>query len=554
MSMTQVARLWLLGLVLAGCGDREDSPLAPPTGTTSTPAEVASDVVARAVKERNAVDLGPATAASAAPAALSATPASATSGSIPFAPRPGPFAHGVPECDDCLFTGLPIGFTFTFFGNNYSSFAVSTNGFITFGAGQSSGCCGGYPIPSPDDVDNVIAAAWTDLYPPGGGGIFYETRGQAPHRVLVIAFQDLPWYPESGTSRVTSQIILYEGSNAIEIHTAHQSAGHGYTQGIEDANGFQAASLPGRVAANYGLTNDAVRFTTFGNFWTTRQAVPMARQRPAVAAAGGTLYAVGGLNGAGTALTSVVAYSPGSNSWTTRAALPSARSGSAAAGISGRLYVAGGFNSAGTLTRSLYAYNPGANSWASRAAMPLASGCGGSAMIGGRLYVFTGCTLLSTGTQVAAALLHRYDPSTNSWTALRAAPESHVYPAVAALGGKLYVAGGNDGAGQTTGRLDVYDPATNTWTTQEPMPTARLSAAGAAVGGLFYVVGGRSGTTYLRTVQAFDPVSGTWGALKPLPTARAGLGLGLINTDGRLYAVGGRNASSVLATNQRYTP
>ena len=37
-------------------------------------------------------------------------------------------------------------------------------------------------------------------------------------------------------------------------------------------------------------------------------------------------------------------------------------------------------------------------------------------------------------------------------------------------------------------------------------------------------------------------------------TARAGLGLALVNSEGRLYAVGGGNASNVLGTNERYTP
>ena len=34
----------------------------------------------------------------------------------------------------------------------------------------------------------------------------------------------------------------------------------------------------------------------------------------------------------------------------------------------------------------------------------------------------------------------------------------------------------------------------------------------------------------------------------------AGLGVGVIASERRLYAVGGRNASTVLATNERYTP
>ena len=277
-----------------------------PSGTPLTDGNPTQSAVAAASptdKEGNAVDLGsPTGSASSGASILSVTPAAATGTSIAFAPKPGPFANSVSACDDCVFEGLPIGFNFTYFGNTYTTFNLSSNGFIGFTPGMSSGCCAGQPIPFNDIINNIIAAAWTDLYPPGGGGIFYETRGQAPNRFLVVAYQNLPWYRESGTNRVTTQIVLYEGSNAIEIHTTNQSAGHIYTQGAEDAGGVEAAFIPGRSAANYALTNDAVRFTTFGNFWTARFPLPSPRQRPAVTAAGGVLYSIGGLNSAGTAL------------------------------------------------------------------------------------------------------------------------------------------------------------------------------------------------------------------------------------------------------------
>jgi N-acetylneuraminic acid mutarotase len=550
-----IATLLTLGMVLGGCGEREETPLGPAATTAIVPTEVGVAVSATD-KERNAVDLGSPTASvSSAGGTPSASPAAAIGSSIPFAPKPGPFANSVSACDDCVFADLPIGFSFTYFGTAYTTFNLSSNGFIGFTAGMSDGCCSGGTMPFNDGIDNIIAAAWTDLYPAGGGGIFYETRGQAPNRHLVVAYQNLPWCCESGTNRVTTQIVLYEGSNAIEIHTTNQSVGHIYTQGAEDANGFQAALLSGRSAANYGLMNDAVRFTTFGNFWTVRSPLPSARQRPAVAAVGGLLYAVGGLNSAGTALSSVVAYTPSSNRWTTKAALPSPRQGgNGAAAIGGKVYLAGGFNTAGTLTRTLYAYNPGTNTWATKTNMPVASGCGGSAAIGGKLYVFTGCTLLSTGVQVSAGFLHRYDPTTNTWTTLRQAPEAHFQPAVTTIGGKLYVAGGNTGSGATSGRLDMYDPATNTWTALNTMPTARVAAAGAAVAGLLYVIGGRNATTYRNTVEVYNPATDQWGVLTPIPTARAGLGVALINSDGRLYAVGGRNSTGVLANSERYTP
>jgi N-acetylneuraminic acid mutarotase len=542
-------------LLAAACDRQDETPLGPGAAADRDPPALSQAPVSLAEKQRHAGDLGPAGASLRALAApLGLTSSLVTANAVPFAPKPGPFAHSMPACDDCTLQGLPIGFSFRFFNQTYTSFAISSNGFIGFTLGIANGCCSGGRIPSADGVDNIIAAAWTDLYPPGGGGIFYETRGQAPNRYLIVAFQDLPWFSEVGTSRVTSQIVLYEGSNAIEIHTTHQSAGHIYTQGAESADGFVAALAPGRSAANYALTDDAVRFTTVANFWTSRANMPAARQRPAVTSVGGSLYAIGGQTAAGAVLSSVTAYTPGPNTWTSKAALPSARVGSGAAAISGTIYVAGGNDASGTLTRTLYAYNPGTNRWTTRATLPVASGCGGSAAIGSQLFVFTGCTLLSTGAQVGSGLLHRYNPATNTWTGLPQAPTVHVLPAVAAIGGKLYVAGGNNGSGVAISQLDVYDPATNAWSTLPAMPTPRVTAAGVAIGGRFFVIGGRSGETYLSTVEAYDPLTNAWGTGPPMPTARSGLGVAFIFSDGRAYAVGGRNTTAALANNQRYTP
>lgn len=551
------AGLLALGLMVSGCGERQESPLAPgaPNAPTATGSTTIFDSADRAAKERNAVNLGPPTAPALGPIGPDFL---ARATLIPFAPKPGPFAHQVPgasSCDDCVAYGLPIGFSFTFYGNTYTTFDVSSNGFIGFSSSISSGCCSGQPIPSNDGINNIIAAAWTDLTPGYGGGVFYETRGQAPNRYLIVAYQDVPWCCSPGNPAVTTQIVLYEGTNTIDINTTHQPSGHTYTQGVEDANGAFAGFIPGRVAANYTLTDDAVRFTTSGNFWTARASLPSARHQLAVTAAGGRLYAIGGLNSAGAPQRGVFAYNPSTNSWSTKPLLPAPRySGNGAAAISGKIYVAGGLDLTKKPTRALYVYNSTTNTWATRAAMPAASGCGGSAVIGGNLYVFSGCTLLSNGAQVNAGLLHRYNPSTNTWTTLRSAPQAHFKPVVAAIGNRLYVAGGDDNSGTKTTRVDMYDPTTNTWVVRASMLSVQTAAAGAVVGGLLYVAGGFNGAAYLGTVEAYNPVTDTWVSRMEMPTPRAGLGASLIGTDGRIYAVGGRNAASVLGTNARYTP
>jgi N-acetylneuraminic acid mutarotase len=291
-----------------------------------------------------------------------------------------------------------------------------------------------------------------------------------------------------------------------------------------------------------------------GDVWAARSSMPSARHQPVAAATAGMLFAIGGLNSGGTAQRGVFAYDPVSNSWSTKAQLPAARyNGNGAAAINGKIYVPGGFDATNALTRTLYVYTAATNTWTTKAAMPVPGGCGGSAAIDGKLYVFTGCTRSSTGVQSSARLLHRYDPATNTWTTRQAAPVTHYSPVVAAVGGKLYVAGGNTATNGQTARLDVYNPATNTWVTMQPMPTARVAAGGGSIRGLLYVAGGRSGSTYLRSVDAYDPLSDTWSSRTPVPTARAGVGSSFISIAGRFYVVGGRN-SSVLATNEEYTP
>ena len=215
------------------------------------------------------------------------------------------------------------------------------------------------------------------------------------------------------------------------------------------------------------------------------------------------------------------------------------------------LDLAGGEDAAGALTRTLYTYNASTNGWSTRAAMPAYGACGGSAVISGRIYVFSGCTRSSTGARNDAGLLHRYNPTTNTWTTLKAAPVTHFRPVVMAIHGKLYVVGGNNGSGTAMRRVDMYDPATNTWSSRAGMPTARTNAGAAIIGGKMYVFGGRN-TAYLNTVEAYDPVANTWTSRGAMPTARAALGVGGVG--GQVYAIGGRNATPALATSERFTP
>lgn len=183
--------------------------------------------------------------------------------SIGFAPDATPTGtHPNLESDDGTTGPIAIGFNFEFFGTTYSQVNISSNGFIGFDAGMSDGCCEGRPIPRADFVNNIIAAAWSDLTPDAAGRITYGVAGTAPNRRFVVHYENVSFFAPPSAGRINVQIKLFERTNVIEIHTLSvpPDFDHVHTQGIENATGTHAHFVPGRVATSFVLSNDAVRF------------------------------------------------------------------------------------------------------------------------------------------------------------------------------------------------------------------------------------------------------------------------------------------------------
>lgn len=162
--------------------------------------------------------------------------------------------------DDAVSSAIPIGFNFTFFCNNYSNLYISSNGFVTFNAGSGSGCCAGQIIPDANDPNNLIAATWDDLYPPGAGSVTYQTVGTAPNRRFVVTYGGIPFCCGS-TADVRTQIILYETTNVIEIHTTNVNGTDSGTMGIENALGNSAYVVNSRNSTAWSANNEAWRFS-----------------------------------------------------------------------------------------------------------------------------------------------------------------------------------------------------------------------------------------------------------------------------------------------------
>ena len=161
-----------------------------------------------------------------------------------FAPIAGS-GTSISLSDDQVSGALAIGFDFNFYGDSYTELYLSSNGFVTFGSGQGSGCCSGPSIPSASGNNNFIAFAWEDLNPNLGGIIDYYTIGTTPNRTFILNFTDIPFFGNSGN--VTTQLQLKEGSNRIEIHTTSLQSNNRETMtvGIENSDGTAGLAQDG---------------------------------------------------------------------------------------------------------------------------------------------------------------------------------------------------------------------------------------------------------------------------------------------------------------------
>lgn len=183
-----------------------------------------------------------------------------TVSSIPFGPIAGAGTN-ISLSDDQLSAAIPLGFSFDFYCNTFSSVHISSNGFISFDPAAGSGCCTGQILPDAFAPNNLIAAAWVDLDPSSTGTISHFTTGVAPNRRFVVNYTGVE-YIGSGLPDITSQIILYETTNQIEIHNTNVnlSAFNGVTQGIEGPLGANGLAVTGRNSTQWTASSDAFRF------------------------------------------------------------------------------------------------------------------------------------------------------------------------------------------------------------------------------------------------------------------------------------------------------
>jgi N-acetylneuraminic acid mutarotase len=186
-------------------------------------------------------------------------------------------------------------------------------------------------------------------------------------------------------------------------------------------------------------------------------------------------------------------------------------------------YICGGLDTAEVIHKDLWAYDPQSDAWTQKADLP------GSArrdaisfVIGNFAFVGSGMDSLSGPTGNTLKDFWRYNPTTNSWTAIADFPGAGgagVYFATGfAVGGKGYLCGGKTGPNLYSSQLWEYKPSNNQWIQRANFPGGvRYQMLAFVIGSKAYVGMGTDQNIFKKDMYCYDPGANNWQAIAPFP-------------------------------------
>jgi hypothetical protein len=262
--------------------------------------------------------------------------------------------------------------------------------------------------------------------------------------------------------------------------------------------------------------------------------LPAARSGIAAATFGSSIVVSGGLDQAGVSSSTVLKVDERRSA--SVASLPGPIHDAAAARLGGRLLVFGGGQSEGS-DRILVAL-PGPPRQIGRLSQALSDL--DAVTIDGVGYVIGGWNGTDTNRDI-----YRVQPSAQV-SVVAMLPVGVRYPAAAALGGRVIVAGGETASGAPTAAAWSFDPTSGQIARLPDLPVPTDHTASAALGGRVYVLGGLRDGAFTDAIVSWAPSEHRWRAAGHLPKPVADEGA--VPFEDGIAVVGGRDARGKLAT------
>lgn len=141
---------------------------------------------------------------------------------------------------------IGIGFPFSFYGNDYFTLKAHRKGYVVFDTGYNENP--NYPNQDAGSSNLPMPGIWAPFgYVGGSGGeIRYAILGEAPCRKFILSFEAMP-LTACSPGVLTSQVILYETTNIVEIHIDQ------FSGCIPAIVGIQGSSNNGMAPAGFDM-------------------------------------------------------------------------------------------------------------------------------------------------------------------------------------------------------------------------------------------------------------------------------------------------------------
>jgi hypothetical protein len=183
---------------------------------------------------------------------------------IPITVLGGATAATAAQGDDAFAGLLPIGFSFGYTGSNYTTFGVSSNGWMSFTATVGSATNTNlFSATAP----NATLAPWFDDL--SSSEILYQTSGTPGSQITIVQWTSLSYFSVS-TKVIQYQVWLYEGTNVIEFYygaapTGTGSGSESASIGIENATGGNNQYIDA-VSGSSFISNSTLQTTRWPSY------------------------------------------------------------------------------------------------------------------------------------------------------------------------------------------------------------------------------------------------------------------------------------------------
>jgi N-acetylneuraminic acid mutarotase len=477
--------------------------------------------------------------------------------------------NNIPFADDTWHGPYPIGFTFNFYGVDYTDFWTGSNGWLTLGIDNPSqpAFLNDCPLPNSGGLQNYIAAIHDDLDPylamPNGTGWYRSyavgTCPYAPYpgACLVVEWSSMYHWQTSPPDDVTFEIILLDNNDfLIEVWDAGDEAGSQSTTGIENADASDGLTYACHTAGS--LTDDLAI-----QFYHPRRAVTIGPDQSRSACAPAPVEYSLLVSNDGTFSDNIDISGLASNPWPftldpAQLTLGAGMSGAVTVTVEIPWDAEVGAMQTLTVTAAAQTSGPGddavikttsalASGWEDLAPSPHGARYLSVVYDDGHLYQIGGND--DDGYHDGT---YAYDIAANTWVTMTSMITAAYHIDGAAIDGNIYIPGGETSASVRNAFVQVYSTAADTWSTVEPLPVPLRYHEVVAHDGLLYVLGGETtGDVYSADVFIYNPVTDAWTAGTPMPIAVGYAASGVI--DGKIYVAGGYNGAYQTAL-QIYDP